>query len=140
MSNLHKRYKTDVVKEQNGIPVEFDANDDGSIPKFYIARMGGGNEEYLKAFERETKPHRRQMELGTLNPNVDREIYRKIFVSAVLKGWENVQNEKGELIPYTEENALALLRELPDLQKELSQQAANIDNFRQEALQAEAKN
>src|SRR5207342_3524584 len=65
MSGLHAKFKTDRVKEVEGVAIEFsDApNDDGSIPTFTISRMGKTNRAYSKALEQATRPYRRQIEL-----------------------------------------------------------------------------
>ncbi len=142
MNSLHKRYKTDSSKETMGHAVKFenDANPDGTIPTFYVGRMGGANVEFTKAFDRESKPHRRQMELGILPPELDKAIFRKVFCNAVLKNWENIYDEDGNKLEFNAAVADKFFEGLPDLLADLTKEAQNLENFKAYQLEAEAKN
>lgn len=140
--SLYKQYKTDSSKENDGIEVEFhDAeNDDETIPTFMIARMGPSNKAYQRELESATRPYRRQIELGSFTNKKAEPIFIKVFVKTILKGWRNVQDEHGNLIEFNEQNAIKLLTDLPDLYKLLSEQAADLSNFRIAGLEQDAKN
>lgn len=141
-SGLHKQFKTNSTKEVEGVRIEFPEaqNDNGTIPTFIISRMGKANPVYSKALEAVTRPYRRQVELGTMKNEVAENLFKKVFVDTVLKGWENVQDESGEALEFTEENALNLIKELPDVYERLQVEAGLASNFRDETLSNEAKN
>lgn len=151
---LAKDYKTDAAKEVDGVDVEVSSNDDGTIVKMRLSRMGKANKRYTKAFEAATRPHRRQIELKTLPEAVAEKMLREVFAETVLIGWQNVQNEDlgdGSLlfpgyaadekaVPYNKENALALFAALPELYDALSANANDVSLFRTDAVENEAKN
>lgn len=144
MSGLRKFFKTNSVKETEGVKFEFHEapNDDGTIPFFILSRMGKSNKAYSKALEAASRPYRRQLELSTLKNEIADEMFKGVFVNTVLKGWGNIQDEKGQDIPFTRENALALLNEegMGDLYDRLQQEAGLSSNFRDAALAAELGN
>jgi hypothetical protein len=141
MSSLFKQFKTDLKKEQEGIPVTYAANEDGSIPTFHVRRRGPTNPQWTKALERESAPYRRLLELGTLDPKIGDRIMLRVFCSSVLTGWENVQGQKNESrLAYTLENAIQLFTELPELYLDLSEQAGKLAGFRIETQESDAKN
>lgn len=136
--------KTNTAKENNGIPVTLDdqPNEDGTVPTFILSRMGKGNKAYSKALETATRPFRRQMELGTMKNDVAEKLFRQVFADSIVKGWENVQDEQGVVIPFSSANVLSLIEKegMDDLYQLLQQEASLAANFRDNALEAEAKN
>jgi hypothetical protein len=142
MSGLFKQYKTNSLKEAEGVEIEFPEaqNDDGSIPTFIISRMGKSNKAYSKALEAATRPYRRQVELGTLKNEVAETLFMGVFVDTVLHGWKNIQAEDGQPLPYSKDSAISLLTELPDVYERLQEEAKLASNFRDSALETEAKN
>lgn len=142
MSGLHKQFKTNSAKESEGVEIEFPEaqNDDGSIPTFIISRMGKSNKAYSKSLEAATRPYRRQVELGTMKNEVAEGLFMGVFVDTILRGWKNVQDENGQPIAYSKDAATALLNELPDVYERLQEEAKLSANFRDSALDAEAKN
>lgn len=142
MSGLHKRFKTDNVKETEGVRIEFPEaqNDDGTIPVFILSRMGKANKAYQKAIEAATRPHRRQIQLETLNNDVAEELFLNVFVDVILKGWENIQNDENQNVPFSKSSAVALMKELPDVYERLQEEAKESTNFRDNALENEGKN
>ena len=139
---LHKQFKTNSAKENEGVEIEFPEaeNDDGSIPVFVISRMGKSNKAYSKALEAATRPYRRQVELGTMKNDVAESLFLGVFVDTVLRGWKHVQDEAGNEILFNRDSAKALLEELPDVYERLQEEAKSSSNFRDSSLEAEAKN
>lgn len=139
---LHKQFKTSSLKENEGVKIEFveAMNEDNTVPTFIISRMGKSNKIYSKALEAATRPYRRQVELGTMKNEVAENLFMGVFVDTILKGWVNVQDEKGKEIPFSKEAAISLLTELPDVYERLQDEAKLSANFRDDALEGEAKN
>lgn len=142
MSGLFKQFKTNSAKEVEGVEIEFPEaqNDDGTVPTFIISRMGKSNKAYSKALDAATRPYRRQVELGTLKNEVAEGLFMGVFVDTVLRGWKNVQGEDGKELAYSKDAAISLLTELPDVYERLQEEAKLASNFRDSALEAEAKN
>ena len=142
MSGLFKQFKTDTNKEVNGVEIEFAeaTNDDGSVPTFIISRMGKSNKRYSKAIEAASRPYRRQIELGTMKPEVSERIFLEVFSDTLLTGWKNVIGEDGQELKYSKEAAIALMNALPDVYDRLQLESTIASNFRDQALESEAKN
>jgi hypothetical protein len=136
---LYANYKTDTKKEWNGVPYTV-TNPDESVSTFYLARAGKTNKDYQKELDRRTRPYRRQIELGTMNENLAEQIFMEVFISTVLKGWDGVSDEDGNTMEFNEPNAKKLLTDLPDLYDELQAAAKDASRYRDEKLDAEAKN
>lgn len=139
---LFSQFATNTTKEIEGVPVQFDANADGSIPTIYLTRQGGSNKKYAKAVEAAYRPVRRKLELKTLTNEEADPILKKLFAYNIIVGWDNVQNEKNETIPFTPENALALISDarMQDLFAHLDAVSKDAAMFREAALEDEAKN
>ena len=138
--SLFKQFATNKEAEQDGIWVEYGPNDDGTIPGFKIARAGKSNKKWAKSVERATKPHRRAMELGTMDNGLAEKLMQSVFVESILLDWRNVQDKEGKEIKLSKESATALFEALPELYDDLNDKANKAAIFRDEALENEAKN
>lgn len=145
--SLTSQFYTDAKKEIEGIEIRLPENDDGTVPTFVLSRMGKQNKRYTKLVEVRIKPHRRAMDLGTMNNEIAEEIINEVFAETVVKGWSNVKlsdvtgnkSDTGDA-DFSKSNAVALFKRLPELCDYLQKQAQDASNFRDEALEEEAKN
>lgn len=144
MSGLFKNIRTSVTKENEGIPVylEHAPNDDGTIPMFVLSRMSKSNVAYSKALAAATLPYRRQMELGTMKSEVAEKVFKDVFADTIVKGWQNVQDEKGQPTPFSKKAARVLLdtEGLNDLYEYLQAEANSAANYREAQLETESGN
>jgi hypothetical protein len=140
MTDLFRLFATDEKLEMDGVWIEYGLNDAGLPIRFRIARAGGRNTEYAKALERATRPYRRAIQTGTIDPKIAENIYMRVFVDSVLLGWENVQDKDGTVIPFSRESAIDLFRRLPALYDDLREQAGSLAIFREEILEGDLKN
>ena len=138
--SLYKQFKTNMMKEQEGVRVEYGPNEDGSIPTFFLRRMHKSNRAYSKALEVATRPHRRAIELETLDSKLAERIFLDVFVSTILCGWDNVYNEEGQPLPFSKENAVNLLESLPELYDDLQEKARKVSLFMADNLEEDGKN
>lgn len=138
--SLFAQFKTDERKETEGVPVQYAPNGDGTIPTFFLSRMGKTNKKYTKELNRATKPFARQLQTDTLPPEQAENIFMGVFVKTVLKGWVNVRDEDGNELAFTVENATALFKKLPDLYDDLTEQAKSAALFREADIEADAGN
>ena len=138
--SIFKQFGTDKKLEQEGVLVEYPANEDGSIPSFRLARMCRSNKRYMKAVEAATRPHKRAIELGTIKPETAEEVFLDVFVGTILLGWDNIQDNAWLEIPFSKEAAKNLLKELPDLYDDLQEKAKNMSLFLESEMETEQKN
>lgn len=138
--SLYKMFKTDTVKENDGVPIRYSPDENGDVPTFYIARQGKTNKAYASALEKLFKPYQREITLGALGNKKAEQIVQTAFIRGVLKGWENVKGPSGEMLEFNEDNARKLFLDLPDLYEDLTTQANNLANFAVEDLETAAGN
>lgn len=128
-------FKTDANYETNGITLDF-----GSAGKIRIARAGGANMNYKKKMMALTKPHRRAIQLGTLDDAVFDNILHQAYAETVLLGWEGVTGPDGKPLDFSKENAIRLFTDLPELFSQIVKSAENAALFRVDQLEADSKN
>ena len=150
--SLYKLFKTDENLEAAGVHIEYGTavRDGKEVPvRIKIARAGGANTSFQKALEKATKPYRKALQTGLIDPKLADKIYKEVFASTVVLGWENVafpvMDEAGkvvgeEYLPFNQENALRLFEDLPDLFQDLREQAQNVSIFRQDVLENDLGN
>lgn len=114
-----------------GIWKEFDG------AKFKIARAG--SVEYMRAKEKLERPYRKKIEKGTLSVDVSRDINLKALAQTILIGWDGVNDEAGEAIPYDEELGVQALTDDPDLLEFVMDVSLDNENFAIERKKAIAK-
>lgn len=146
--SLHKLFKSNPQLERDGITIDLGPNEDlpadneGKRPhiQFRIARAGGSNQNYNKTMERLTRPYRRAIQSGHFSNEQAETVFREAFISTVLLGWNNVTDEKGQVLPFSAENANKLFSAMPDLLNFLREEASNASLFREELRETDLGN
>ncbi len=133
--SIFEQYETDLVKESEGAEVTLAPNNDGSVPTFILAATSRNNQKYNVALEKAVKPFKNN--LKDLPNEKAFDLYLKVFIDTVLKGWRNIQDKNGQGIPYSKETAYELFKKLPRLYDKLTADAADIETFK-EAVREEA--
>ena len=133
--SIYRMFKTDEQHEKNGIVLDY-----GQGGQIRIARAGGGNARYGKLLGDRMKPYRRQIENGTLDNQVAEKIMAEVYADAVVLGWENVTGADGQPLPFSREACVQLLLDLPELFRDIQEQATKVANFRAAELEEDAKN
>lgn len=100
--------------------------------KFLIAHIS--NMRFQRALARLQQPHRRKLEAGTLDPQMNKDIICKAMAEGVLIGWDKVANSAGQETPYTPAAAFTALSKSPEFRDFVSEFATNLSNFRSEEL------
>lgn len=131
--NIFEQFGSDTSLERSGVWVDI------GTAKFKLARAGGANDDFLKLVRKRMAPFKRAIEAGSLDEGFAKKIQREVFAETVVLGWKNVFGPDGE-IPYSRENCIDLLEKLPNLMTELQRLADTFETFRQENLEADAKN
>lgn len=140
MNGLYAQFKTNTSMETEGIYLNYGPNSQGKDILIRIARAGGSNQNYSKRMEAKTKPYRRQIQNETIERALLERIVREIYAETVVLGWENVEDENGNELPFTYDNCLKLFTDLPDLFTDVQEQSQRAALFRQEVREDDGKN
>tara|TARA_Y100000004_G_scaffold192790_2_gene253979 strand:+ start:849 stop:1277 length:429 start_codon:yes stop_codon:yes gene_type:complete len=141
--SLYEDFKTSDVLETKGVRFE------NATYAYTLARSGGANKKFQKFFERLARPHRRQMDNGTLDNDVAERIMRQVYARTVVLGWETlvddewvdgIQLEDGSVVPATEDVLIQVFTDLPDLFSQISEDAKSVTYFRQAGMEDDAGN
>ncbi len=138
--------KTNISKELEGIWVEYP--EPGFSMKFRVRHAGGSNFAFVSAWTQAMRPYGKVLDrVSSTNQKVIEQMraaLAKVFVDHCLMGWEgeSLVDEKGEALPFTKENALKVLTQIPAVFDWLKEQAGADENYRDGSidLEAEAKN
>ncbi len=145
--SLSQQFKSDDKKIEQGVPVTYAANKDGTVPTFYISRSSNANKDYQKELRRAFKPHERAIQLKQMKDDQAGDLLREVFAKSVLRNWANVAKcdvtgnpEDEGYSEFNKENAVKLFTNLPDLFEDLQAQANDASLFRDDTLEENAKN
>jgi len=125
-TNLDRHFKTSPDLEKNGVWFEIDDK-----TAFLIKPLNRGNPNVKAAFAKEYKPYARQIELGTLDDKIQRQIEVKIFIRACLVDWRGVEID-GKEVKLDSDTAELLFMELPDLFSTLWTHCQDFKNYRED--------
>lgn len=129
--SIYKKYGSDTKKEIEGVPFYLDKETDCYIK---VARWCNRNIEHSKEQADLT------VEIKDL-PTVDQETARmKVFAKHLITGWNNITDINGNIIEFTTENVITLLKQLPDLADELVGFSLTRDNYPLDNLEDVIKN
>ena len=130
----YAQFKTDANIELAGINLDFG---DFAIR---IARAGGSNKKYAKSLMKHLKPHRKAYSTGTLDPKKQDAILARVYAESVVLDWANVVDRDGKIMEFSVENCVKLLTDLPELFRQIVQDAENYHNFKEVETEEIAKN
>ena len=141
---LYKQFKTDKTLENKGVELNY-----GDF-RITIARAGGANKQFSKVLSAKSKPFRRAIQTETMNDDRAMELLMETYAASVILNWETKVNGKfqvgiepsegDKLLPFTVENVILTLTNLPDLFMDVQEQATRVAIFREDILEAEAGN
>lgn len=138
--SLYKQYATDANLEKTGIELQYGENANGDEIIIRVARAGGSNTAYTKRMEALVKPYRRQIQAETIDNKVLEKLVMQAFAETVVLGWENVEDRNGNPMEFNVANVIQLFTDLPDLFKDVQEQAQKAVLFREDILEVESKN
>lgn len=134
--SFYDTFTTDAnLENDRGIDLDYGA--DGIIT---IHRAGGANRKFQRVMEGKMRPYRRRIENGTLENEVAERLLAEVYAEAVVVGWSGVKDRKGKDMPFSSDNAVTLLTDLPDLFRDIQEQAGRVANFRAAEIDADVKN
>lgn len=134
--SLIRNFKMNDTAVAKGVPVTLPANDDGSIPTIYVARMHASNQRYQKAVTAALKPYQFEIQHNKLAEEKAKELMRGVFCRTVVTGWANIMKsdvtgnpEDQGYVQFTPEAAETLFEALPELYELLQQKAQDANAF-----------
>ena len=103
--------------------------------RFRIFRAGGSNKAFTRAFQQAIKPYRRQMDRGTMDPEVSDKVLREVYCRHVIKDWDGIKTIGGEAIPFAPKTAMAFFETVPELFNEIVGLAGEAATFAEARLE-----
>ena len=119
-------FDADLSKIDDGVWKEYDNS------TFLVAHIS--NRKFQRALAREQQPHKRKLQDGTIDPEINKSIVCKAMAEGVLLNWKGVVTRRGEEVPYSKENALSLLQRDPGFRDWVTDVATSMMNFRDEEV------
>jgi hypothetical protein len=134
-------FETDKSVEQNGVKVDY-----GSF-YFQVARAGGANTRFRDVFRQRMAPHKRALATETMNDDLADKISLEVFAETVVLGWGSKKHGEGVMtardgsgLSFTIDNVKQVFADLPELARDIMQQAQSLALFRSAIAGADAKN
>jgi len=132
--NLFEIFASDKESEEAGRWVEL-----GSGTSFKIRAFG--SKAVVDLRDSLMKPYAQLLRVGGKIPeDKNEEIGLKVLAGAVIADWKNVKNAAGETVPYSTDEAYAILKALPKLSSFIIQFSLEGQNFRDEVKEEGAGN
>jgi hypothetical protein len=150
-NSLYELYKTDSNLEKNGKELTFA---DGAV-RVKLARAGGANQRFEKILTANSKPYRRAIQAELMSNEKANELLMQTYAEAIVLSWETlVEKEDGteeyvkglmlegsdEIQPATKDNIFKVFKAVPDLFREMAEEANKITNYRNYEQEEDAKN
>jgi len=132
-SNVQNLFKTNAELETKGIVLDY-----GEF-KINIARAGGANKAFAKCLEKKSRPLRRAIQSEMLDNEAAENLMAEVYAESVVLGWEGIKVD-GKKLDFSKENCLALFKQMPDLLRDIMDQAGKMALFREDIRDASAKN
>lgn len=128
------QFETSASLEQEGVWLDF-----GSY-RVKVARAGGANKRYTALIDVRMRPHRRQIEKGTLGEEFGKKLIMDCFAETVVLDWEGmVDSDRVTPLPFSADNVKMIFTALPNFYEEIMAACTDIANFRSESLEQDAK-
>lgn len=119
-----------LIMENEGVDVEYEGS------TFKIASIN--NMKYQRLLSKLRYPYRHKLDKGTVDPETLLNIMCKALSKTILLDWSNVINSKGEIVDYSENNAVEALKNSAFRDFVISI-AAEIENYKVEFIDDSVK-
>ena len=117
----------DPSKETQGVWVEA-----GAGLRLKIARAT--NRAYRDELVKLTKPHAAAIRTNSLNIELAEKLTREAAAKHIIHGWENLEDDNGNLIPFSHEKAAELFEKSPDFLKLVLEYSNDAELFRESGV------
>lgn len=104
----------------------------GGDTEILVARWG--NPRSTRLFQSLTRPYRRQIDNGTMDPKKQTEILCKVVAQTILLDWKNLR-EDGVELEYSTDEAFRVLQEYDELLQLVRDYAEDAEAYRERELE-----
>jgi hypothetical protein len=101
--------------------------------RFLIAHIS--NMRFQKMLARLQQPHRKRLEAGTLDPQINRDILCKAMSETILLDWDKVVGQGGQVTPFNSQNAFVALQKNPEFRDFVAEFSTQMSNYRAEEIE-----
>lgn len=101
--------------------------------RFLIAHIS--NMRFQKLLARLQQPHRKKLEAGNLDPQINRDILCKAMSEAILLDWDKVSSQTGTITPYSAAAAFTALQKNPEFRDFVAEFSTQMANYRAEEVE-----
>lgn len=101
---------------------------------FLIAHIS--NLKFQRALAKHQQPHRKKLEQGSLDPEVNRDITCRALSEGVLLNWRGVTDRQKSPVDYTAERGFIALSKNGELRDFVSEVAMNMGNYIEEEAES----
>ena len=119
-------FDADLSQVDSGVWKDYDTS------SFLIAHIS--NTKFQRALAREQQPHKRKLQEGSLDPEINKAIVCKAMAEGVVLDWKDVKTRGGDDVPYTAKNANALLMRDPSFRDWVTDISTSMMHFRNEEV------
>lgn len=134
-------FETDKKVEQEGVRIDY-----GPF-YFQVARAGGANTRFRDVLRSRMAPHKRALATETMSDDLADKISIDVFAETVVLGWGSeefgegrIAGRDGEPIDFGTDAVKQLFKDLPDLARDIMQQAQSAALFRAAIADLDAGN
>lgn len=136
---LYDFFGTDKTLEKEGKWLSYNLGGE-SVFKIKIARAGGANTQYTERLRILAKPYNHRINIGAMDEQTMIGLNIQAYAETVVKDWQNAPSEDGGTLPFSRENVIKLFTDMPDLFKDVAEQAASFESFRRAEQEDATKN
>ena len=129
--NLYAKYGSDRQKEKTGVPFYIDKDSNTYIN---VARWTSRNLEFSKAQAEVT------LQMADVDEDQREEARMRVFARHLITGWNNIIDKEGNDLPFSPDNAVMLLEDLPDLTQLLFNFSLDRANYGLDGFETATKN
>ena len=123
--NLYQRFKTNSDLEgKKGVVLDY-----GEGVKITILRAGGSNRKYQQILREKLMASGRK--LASMTDDESERGMIEVYADAVIVAWEGVKDEEGNEVPFTRENVVKIMTDLPELFADVQRAAGAFELFRE---------
>lgn len=132
--NLFDIFASDKESEEEGRWIELGMGTSLKLRAFGAKAVVDLRENLMKPFQQLVRVG------GKIPDEKNEEIGLKVLAGAVIADWKNVKNAEGEVVPYSADEAYAILKALPKMASFVIQFSLEGQNFRDESKEDGAGN
>lgn len=131
MVNLRRAYGMDEQKKEHGRWFPLSVRVDGEAPG-RVKLASYRSARFQRVHDNLLRPHRKKMRLQTWTAEEGRRVLAEACAKALLLDWEGIEDERGNAIPFTEDNAREALLQCDEFFDEVLQMSMEDAAFRDE--------